>query len=79
MTGLKQPAGEVITPSEKFCITYGITPRERDVMILLIQGQSYRNIIEALFISLPTVKTHISNLYRKTETKTAWNWRLRQT
>jgi len=68
MAGLKKPTGEVITPSGEFCATYGITPRERDVMILLVQGRSYRDIMEALFISLPTVKTHISNLYRKTGT-----------
>ncbi|HPA10991.1 MAG TPA: helix-turn-helix transcriptional regulator [Treponemataceae bacterium] len=68
MTGVKKPGVGVITPSGEFCAAYGITPRERDVMILLVQGRSYRDIMEELFISLPTVKTHISNLYRKTGT-----------
>ncbi len=57
-----------LTPSEAFCASHGITVRERDVMTLLVQGRSYRDITDALFISLPTVKTHVSNLYRKTGT-----------
>lgn len=60
--------GKGLTPSESFCSAYGITAREREVMNLLIQGRSYRAIMQDLFISLPTVKTHISSLYRKTGT-----------
>lgn len=43
----------------------GISPREQEVMSLLITGKSYQQIADELFISLPTVKTHVSNIYRK--------------
>lgn len=43
----------------------GISPREQEVMALLITGKSYQQIADELFISLPTVKTHVSNIYRK--------------
>lgn len=43
----------------------GISPRETEVMQLLITGKSYQQIGDELFISLPTVKTHVSNIYRK--------------
>ncbi len=44
---------------------YGITPREREVISLVITGRSNREITEDLFISPETVKKHIYNAYRK--------------
>ena len=44
---------------------YQLSPRERDVARLLAKGKTYKEITEELFISLPTVKTHSSNIYRK--------------
>lgn len=44
---------------------FGLTPREIDVLTLLAQGSSNVEISSALFISLSTVKTHISALMRK--------------
>ena len=52
---------------EFFCDKYAISPREKDVLDLLVKGKSYNQIGEELYISLPTVKTHISNIYRKFE------------
>jgi len=46
-------------------IRYGISPRERDVISLVIAGKSNREITEKLFISQETVKKHIYNVYRK--------------
>lgn len=43
----------------------GLTKREVEVLILLAGGLSNRQIAEKLFISLSTVKTHISTIYRK--------------
>ncbi|MCI4669687.1 MAG: helix-turn-helix transcriptional regulator [Bacteroidia bacterium] len=48
---------------------FNITKREKEVTALLMKGYSYKKIAEELFISLPTVKTHISNIYKKTEVK----------
>jgi len=48
---------------------YQITPRESDVAKLLAEGKSYREIAEDLFISLPTVKTHVTRIYEKLNVK----------
>ncbi len=48
---------------------YGLTAREEEVANLLMSGFSYNQIGESLFISLPTVKTHVSNIYKKTNSK----------
>lgn len=42
-----------------------LTERERDILALLAQGASNREISEALFIAGGTVKNHISNLLAK--------------
>ena len=42
-----------------------LTPREHDVLAILGTGASIKEIADALFLSQPTVKTHLNNLYRK--------------
>ena len=42
-----------------------LTPREREVFVLIGEGLSNRGIAERLFISEATVKTHINNLFAK--------------
>jgi ATP/maltotriose-dependent transcriptional regulator MalT len=42
-----------------------LSVREMEVYALLFEGYTYRNIGEALYISLNTVKTNIKNIYRK--------------
>ncbi len=42
-----------------------ITKREREVMELLFEGKSYKEIEDRLCISLGTVKNHTYNMYRK--------------
>ncbi len=49
-----------------------ITGREAEIIGLLIQGKSYREIERQLFISLKTVKTHAYNIYRKLGVKSRW-------
>ena len=44
---------------------YGLTPREEEVLILLAQRKSVADIEAELFISNPTAKTHVRNIYRK--------------
>jgi DNA-binding NarL/FixJ family response regulator len=43
-------------------VALGLTPREGDVLRLLAQGSSNREIGEALFISPRTVNFHVTNL-----------------
>ncbi|WP_441250144.1 helix-turn-helix transcriptional regulator [Kitasatospora sp. McL0602] len=43
----------------------GLTPRERDVLQLLTQGRTNRQIAEALYISPKTASVHVSNILAK--------------
>ncbi|MBI2427551.1 MAG: DNA-binding response regulator [Ignavibacteriales bacterium] len=43
----------------------GISKREYEVLELIAQGMSNQEIAEKLFVSLPTIKTHSSNLFLK--------------
>lgn len=42
-----------------------LTPRERDVLRLLVEGKSNAQIATSLQISLPTVKSHVSSIFPK--------------
>ena len=44
---------------------YGITEREQEIILKVIQGKSNTTIANELYISLATVKTHLNNIYRK--------------
>ena len=52
-----------LTPDQPF--DFGLTPREIEVLYLLAEGASNLDISSKLFISISTVKTHISALMRK--------------
>ena len=45
--------------------TDGLTPRENEVLALIAEGLSNREIARRLFVSEATVKTHINNLFAK--------------
>ena len=46
---------------------YRLSPREREVLSYLVAGRNARHIGERLYISESTAKTHIANIYRKTD------------
>ena len=46
-------------------IAASITEREQDVLLLLSRGFSNREIAEELYVCESTVKTHLSNIYKK--------------
>lgn len=54
--------------SAEFLSKYGISKREKEIIELLLNGLSYKEIMEKLSISMPTVKTHVTNIYTKTNT-----------
>ncbi|WP_417696806.1 helix-turn-helix transcriptional regulator [Pseudomonas sp.] len=43
-----------------------LTPKERQIALLLRQGASNKELARELDVGLPTVKTHLINLFRKT-------------
>ncbi|WP_291156845.1 helix-turn-helix transcriptional regulator [Gemmatimonas sp. UBA7669] len=47
----------------------GVTPRELEILGLLAEGLSNREIAERLFVSENTVKTHASRLFDKLEVR----------
>jgi DNA-binding NarL/FixJ family response regulator len=51
-------------PDEEF-EPMALTTREREVLGLLASGCSNREIASTLFVSLPTVKTHLAHIYDK--------------
>jgi DNA-binding NarL/FixJ family response regulator len=42
-----------------------LTPREQDVLRALVDGKSYQEVADALGLSLGTVRTHLTAVYRK--------------
>jgi NarL family two-component system response regulator LiaR len=44
---------------------YDLTEREKEVLNLVVQGQSNQQIADALVISIATVKAHVSNILSK--------------
>jgi DNA-binding CsgD family transcriptional regulator len=59
-------------PDEKVFEKYNISPREKEIISLILQGYSNHKIGETLFISLNTVKTHIRNIYAKLDIKSRY-------
>ena len=44
---------------------FGLTPREREVLRLIVEGRTDRQIGEALFIARPTVSKHVGSILAK--------------
>ncbi len=45
--------------------SYRLTPREKEILESLVEGNSYKMIASTLQISVETVKTHIKKIYEK--------------
>ena len=52
-------------PAALPAVEEALTPREQEILELLVQGYRYREIAEELFVSLDTVRTHIRHIYEK--------------
>lgn len=50
---------------KNFATKYSLSPRESEILALLIQGLKYSEIEQACALSSGTVKTHVTNLYKK--------------
>ena len=47
-----------------------LTKQEQNILQLLLEDKSNKDIAEALFVSVSTVKTHVNNVYRKLNVQT---------
>ena len=45
----------------------GLTRRERDILLLVAEGLSDRDVAQALFITQGTVRSHLTNIFGKLE------------
>jgi NarL family two-component system response regulator LiaR len=59
------PAGEPFAPNESKQEDLGITRRELEVLELIAQGMSNREIAGKLYVSENTIKTHSSRVFDK--------------
>ena len=57
------------TPSENKPIFQKITPKERQILDLIVQGYNSREIADKLFLSIRTVDNHRANMMKKTKAK----------
>ncbi len=44
---------------------FHLTPREKEILELLVKGNSYKMIADKSFVSIDTVKKHLQNIYHK--------------
>ncbi|MER7756647.1 AAA family ATPase [Kitasatospora sp. NPDC097643] len=75
IAGLAERAGLSLAPAERSAAapapapavgdSFGLTPRERDVLRLLTRGWTNRQIAEELYISPKTASVHVSNILGK--------------
>jgi DNA-binding CsgD family transcriptional regulator len=54
-----------------------LTPRQNEVLQLIISGKSNKEIIELMFIEPSTLKTHINKIYKALEIKTRKELRIK--
>ncbi len=65
----QEPAKAFVADSVKAFDKYRLTPKEREVVGMVLNDMTDGEIADALSISRATLKTHIYNIYRKTGVK----------
>jgi DNA-binding CsgD family transcriptional regulator len=63
------PAPSTFEVDRKRLDAFGITPREHEILVLIAEGLSNREIAARLFVSENTVKTHSSRLFEKLDAR----------
>jgi DNA-binding CsgD family transcriptional regulator len=61
----KESRSGTFTPNQRALASLGITEREREVLQLLADGRSNKEIAARLGLSPNTVKTHVARLFEK--------------
>ena len=49
----------------RFAEEHGLTPREREILVMVVDGLGVAGIADALVISIGTVKAHLHRIYKK--------------
>jgi DNA-binding CsgD family transcriptional regulator len=57
----------------EFLSRHNISDREKEIILLILDGKSNREIEEELYISIKTVKTHIYKIYKKLGISSRWH------
>ncbi|HEY3385466.1 MAG TPA: response regulator transcription factor [Saprospiraceae bacterium] len=52
----------LVSPSNE---DYQLTPREKELLSLMIEGHDYKTVAEKTYISYDTVRTHVRHIYKK--------------
>lgn len=63
-----QPLKERLGELPPFLKNAGLTPRETEIVLLLLSGKNLTELQKELSISRNTIKTHLRNIYQKTGT-----------
>ncbi len=69
MINIMDIISEFVIPDEDFFDVFSLSNREKEIVKCIIKFQSNQEIAKSLFISLPTVKVHIKNIYSKLNVK----------
>ncbi|MBN2279917.1 MAG: helix-turn-helix transcriptional regulator [Candidatus Marinimicrobia bacterium] len=56
---------DAVSRFEKLCTQFAVTDREKEILSLVCQGKTNKEIGEILFLSPLTVRDHLSNIFRK--------------
>lgn len=64
----KNGAARQMDDDEENLLHY-LTNREEEVLSLLLEGATYKDVARELFISETTVKTHVNNIFQKLQVK----------
>jgi DNA-binding CsgD family transcriptional regulator len=62
-------AGELRAATSERLAAFGVSEREAEVLAHVARGHTYREIADSLCVSLATIKSHVSHLYEKTDTR----------
>jgi len=65
----RRPAAGPFEPNIRVRDTLGVSEREFEVLTLLAEGRSNKEIARQLEVSPNTVKTHVASLFEKLEAK----------
>ncbi len=61
--------GNIQPHLDNICLEYGISGREKEIILLMIRGKTNKEIEDELFISINTVKNHVYNIFKKLKIK----------